>query len=161
MTCLFTTKTLCDNNNCNICFNKSFASHEKSKYFNIEKNNNINPRNIFKNSHNKYFFNCNICEHIFQIQLNNINTGQFCPYCANKKLCESNNCKICYNKSFESHEKSKLFNIEKNNNINPRNIFKNSHNKYFFNCNLCEHIFQLRLNNINKNNFCPYCSNPP
>lgn len=35
-------RTLCKDDNCDICFSKSFASHEKALYWNYEKNNNLN-----------------------------------------------------------------------------------------------------------------------
>ena len=40
MSCSITAKKLCHNDNCNICFNRSFASNEKSKFLNDK---NINP----------------------------------------------------------------------------------------------------------------------
>ena len=157
---------LCNNDNCERCYNKSFASHDKSKYWYYEKNNNINPRNIFKNCNKKYYFNCEICNHNFNAKISDINkNSSWCPYCSNppRKLCNDNNCKICYEKSFASHAKAACWDYEKNNNINPRNIFKNSNTKYFFNCNICNHNFNLSLGAINgsANSWCSYCSNPP
>jgi very-short-patch-repair endonuclease len=153
-------KKLCDNNDCNICFEKSFMSNPKSKNWNYELNNNINPRNIFKKSNNKFYFNCDLCKHIFKISLDHINDNKWCPFCSNKKLCENNNCKICFEKSFISNEKSKFWNYKLNNNINPRNIFKSSHLKYWFNCNECKHSFKSCLSNINNRySWCSYCSN--
>ena len=154
-------KALCEDENCMKCFNKSFSSHDKSKFWNYEKNNNIKPREIFKSSNKKYWFNCNICNHSFQIQLNNvICNNQWCNYCANKNLCNDNNCKICLEKSFASHPKAKFWNLEKNKYINPREVFKNNHNMYFFDCEDCKSIFEMRLDNINKNfQWCPICKN--
>jgi very-short-patch-repair endonuclease len=154
-------KALCEEENCNICFEKSFASSEKSKYWNYEKNNNIKPREVFKSSNKKYWLNCNICEHSFNIQINNITcNNQWCNYCANKNLCNNDNCVICLEKSFASHPKAKFWNIEKNKNIKPRDIFKNNHNMYFFDCEDCKSTFEMRLDNINKNcQWCPFCKN--
>jgi very-short-patch-repair endonuclease len=158
---------LCSNNDCERCYNKSFASHEKTLYWNYEKNNNINPRNVFKNTHTKYYFNCDNCKHIFNIALKHINNKQkvWCSYCSNppKKLCNDNNCNICYEKSFASHKKAKYWDYDKNNNINPRTIFKNENKKkYYFNCKNCKHTFNISLIAINKNkSWCPFCSNPP
>jgi very-short-patch-repair endonuclease len=156
-------KKLCNDNNCDICFEKSFASHEKALYWNYEKNNNINPRNVFKNSVQKYFFNCTTCNHYFDTNLNNINNKKWCPYCAipSRKLCNNNKCKICYEKSFASHEMAKYWNVEKNNNINPRDVFNNANTKYYFNCDKCNHYFYIQLNSLNyitKSLYCPYCS---
>ena len=43
----------CDSIGCQLCFNKSFASHEKSIFWSIE--NKCQPRYVFKLSHKKYF----------------------------------------------------------------------------------------------------------
>ncbi len=42
-------KRLCTNEECQTCFENSFASHEKSKYWSEK-----NPRQVFKSSGNKY-----------------------------------------------------------------------------------------------------------
>lgn len=77
-------KQLCDNEECKICFEKSFASHEKSKYWS-DKNDGIKPRQVFKYSSNKYWFNCNTCSHQFKSVLSNITyLNRWCPICINK-----------------------------------------------------------------------------
>jgi len=162
MTCFITSQKLCTKDDCDLCFNKSFVSHEKSKFWHYELNNNLNPRNIFKGSRDKTYFNCEICEHSFNARLDHINNGSWCPYCANQKLCENNSCKICFEKSFMSNPKSKFWNYELNNNLNPRNVFKNCNKKHWFNCEICNHSFNSSLGKINGlNRWCPYCSSPP
>jgi hypothetical protein len=91
-----------------------------------------------------YLFNC-ICVHEISIALNNINTGNWCSYCSNppKLLCDKKECKLCYEKSFASHSKSKYWSDK--NEITSRMIFKNSGNKYIFNCDKCNHRFYIRL----------------
>jgi len=79
-------KKLCDND-CNLCFNKSFASHTKSK--NLSTKNNIDPRKIFLNSNSKYLFNCDDCNHEFEQALNCVVSGIWCPYCNSHKLCNN------------------------------------------------------------------------
>jgi very-short-patch-repair endonuclease len=154
-------KQLCNNDNCKTCINKSFVSHEKSKFWNYEKNNNIEPRFVFKSSHNKYWFDCPDCKHSFDCELTSIFSGSWCSFCGNKQLCNNDDCKTCSNKSFASHKKSKYWNYEKNNNIKPRYVFKSSHNKYWFDCPDCKHSFDCGLSNIVSGNWCPFCSNPP
>ena len=151
--CYCGNKKLCDNNDCKICFEKSFASNERSKYL-IESN----PQKLFKNSHKKYKFKCNLCNHIFEISLLNVNNGYWCCYCGNKKLCDNNDCKICFEKSFASNERSKHWSNK--NNINPREVFKNSHKKYLFKCKK-NHVFNIQLDHItNLNNWCNKCNLP-
>jgi very-short-patch-repair endonuclease len=145
---------LCINIECQICFENSFASHDKSKYWSIE--NKLKPRDVFKNSNIKYLFNCGICLHILKMPLNDINNGYWCIFCANKKLCINIDCKICFEKSFASHEKAKFWS---NINIdNPRQIFKSSSKKIWFKCNLCNHDFNAYLYSITKGAWCSYCN---
>ena len=148
---------LCKNQNCNQCFEKSFASHEKSKYWNYDKNK-ILSRDLFLNSHKKYWFTCGNCYHDFDSTLNQITNGKWCPFCANQKLCYNQTCKQCFAKSFASHEKSKYWNYDKNK-ILSRDLFLNSHKKYWFTCENCYHDFDSTLNSITCGSWCPYCSN--
>jgi len=155
--CSIPPKLLCDDNNCNNCFNKSFASHEKVQFWSNK--NKLLPREILKNSNKKYIFDCNICNHENLIKLCDIAKGHWCSYCTNQKLCNNDKCKICFEKSFASHEKCNYFN--NNNNCQPREIFKFTNKSYIFNCNICKHEFTAILNNIcGKNQWCPYCSKP-
>ncbi len=147
-------KKLCNNINCKSCFENSFASHPKSQYWS-DKNNDI-PRNIFKGSDKKCVFNCDVCNHAFEARLYNIKDGKWCPYCANLKICYNNNCLLCFEKSFASHEKSQYWS-DKNNDI-PRNIPKYSNEKYIFNCEK-GHEFESLLSNISQQQWCPFCKN--
>ena len=152
-------RKLCDDDNCEYCFDRSFASHPKAKYWDYNKNK-VNPRNIFKGTKNKYFFNCGTCGHLFYKNVNSIKIS-WCPYCANKKLCGNKNCKICFDKSFESHLKSKNWVIDKNKD-KPIEILKRSSKYGLFKCNICNHIFKLIISSVtNKKHpqWCPYCAN--
>jgi len=68
---------LCDDDNCELCLNKSFKSTSKYTYL-LDKN--IDPRKLFKGSPIKYDF---ICEkkHIFSASLSNISKNKWCPNC--------------------------------------------------------------------------------
>ena len=154
-------KKLCNDENCQECFNKSFASQPRSKYWNNERNWDIKPIDLFKSSGKIFWFDCDNCPHTFDIQLNNLNNGKWCSYCCNppKKLCNDENCQECFNKSFASHPKNKYWNVEKNGDLNPRDVFKSSNNNYWFNCDVCPHYFDTSLNNLNSGKWCPYCVN--
>jgi very-short-patch-repair endonuclease len=81
--CIIPSKLLCDDNNCQTCYNRSFASYEKSKYWSDK--NKITPRSVFKNAKSKYLFNCNICNDEFELTLNHIyGRNSWCPKCKNK-----------------------------------------------------------------------------
>jgi len=153
-------KQLCIDDNCQLCFEKSFASHTKSIQWNIEKNGELTPRNTLKNGDKRIWFNCDNCNHIFDAQIKTITKGQWCPYCSNppKKLCDNDNCQLCFEKSFASHEKVIFWNKEKNGNLIPRQIMKNSHTLCWFNCDKCYHCFSVVLYGI-KRGWCNYCSN--
>jgi len=147
---------------CAVCFNRSFASHPRSKFWD-KSNNNLRPRDVFIGSNKKYKFICPDCEHDFEMVLNCIsNQNQWCPYCSSRshKLCSSKECIMCFNKSFASHSKAVCWSTEYNK-VQPREVFKNSHTKFWFVCdnNNCSHIFQIRPNSITSSgHWCPYCS---
>ncbi len=151
---------LCNDEECNDCFERSFASHEKSIYW--SHNNTNNPRDCSKSSNKKYLFNCQLCKHEFKIALGNItNGGNWCPYCAkpSNKLCDNQDCNFCFEKSFASHEKSLYW--SKKNKKTPRDCFKSSSMKYLFDCDnkTCNHEFEMSLHNISNGDcWCPYCS---
>ena len=146
---------LCNDNDCQICFNKSFASHEKSKFW--SDNNAKKPRDVFKSSGKRYWFNCSVCDHYFDSGLNSIIAGSWCSFCSNNRLCNDNDCQICFEKSFASYEKSKYWSDK--NAKKPRDVFKSSVNKYWFECSICNHSFDTALGNIVAGNWCPFCSN--
>ena len=150
-------KQLCSEDNCNICFEKSFASNEKAKYWSNK--NELTSRQVFKSSGKKYIFNCNDCNHEIELSLRNISSGNWCSYCANQKLCYKNTCNYCFEKSFASHEKAKYWSDK--NELKPINVFKFTNLKYIFDCHICNHSFENNLNNIcSKEQWCPYCSKP-
>jgi very-short-patch-repair endonuclease len=140
-------------------FEKSFASSEKAKYWSIK--NTMGPINVFKNSHKKFWFDCNNCNHSFESSLSSITNGcNWCPYCSNppKNLCVNETCKTCFEKSFGSSEKAKYWSIT--NEKNPRDVFKSSNKKFWFECDTCCSSFYSSLNNItNSGSWCPKCVN--
>jgi len=72
---------LCENNECTMCYNNSFASIERSKFLNDKT---INPRMLFKSTNRKYKFDCHRCNNQFETPLSDITNGVWCPYCVNK-----------------------------------------------------------------------------
>lgn len=146
---------LCEDENCETCFNKSFASHEKSIYWSNK--NKENPREIFKSSGKKFILNCEKCLHEYIIRIADINFNN-CSFCSEppKKLCEDNDCINCFNKSFASDDKCKNWSIR--NKLLPRQVFKYAQTKYFFKCNK-NHEFESTLAHISNGRWCPYCKN--
>ena len=73
---------LCPSEDCDFCYNNSFASEAASSFWCLT--NAANPRQLFRTSHKKYNF---ICEngHAFTTTLNTIsNKKTWCPFCKNK-----------------------------------------------------------------------------
>jgi len=149
-------KILCEKENCIYCFEKSFESSDKNKYWSNK--NSLLPRQVFKSTNNKYIFNCNNCNHEFNKSMSTIYKGEWCPYCSSKQLCQDKDCNICLNKSFASHPKSKFWSVK--NKVKPKEVFKGSSSKYWFDCNICLHDFEMILSNISTlNRWCPKCKN--
>lgn len=158
MSCQSNSKTLCNDENCVRCYEKSFSSHPKAKYWSNK--NQLIPRQIFKSSGKKCCFDCN-CGHDFIKTINAVKQGSWCPYCSRTpcKLCEDQNCKKCYERSFESHPKAIYWSSK--NQLTPRYVFKYSNLKYFFDC-PCGHEFECKLSDITyQNHWCQYCGTSP
>lgn len=75
-------KKLCRLEKCQDCYEKSFASHPRSK--NWSKKNKLSPREVFKSSDKKYMFDCDVCLHEFKNRPKHANNGNWCPHCKNK-----------------------------------------------------------------------------
>ena len=146
---------LCSDENCQLCEEKSFQSNPKAKYWCDE--NKIKPREVFKKSGKKFIFKCEICEHKFINSLNKICANTWCPFCSNRKLCNDENCKLCFEKSFLSHSKAKHW--SKNNSKKPREIFRSTNYKFKFLCDICNHEFEKSLHSVIAGSWCPFCAN--
>ena len=151
-----TTRKLCTKEECKICFEASFASSKRADSWS-KKNEKI-ARQVFKGADTKYYFDCKDCKHEFTTKPKYIKTqDSWCPYCGFQQLCDNDECAFCFDKSFESHPKSKYW--SKKNEKSPGEYFKNSEKEVYFTCNTCDHDFLSRISNItNSNNWCPYCS---
>jgi very-short-patch-repair endonuclease len=148
-------KKICDNENCEKCFNNSFASHLKSIYW--HEDNILNPRQILKSTEYKYKFNCDKCPHIIEISLKEISTqGHWCSYCSHQKLCDDEKCNMCFETSFASVERSKFL-FDKT--VNPRKLFKSTNKKQKFECDVCNKVFETQLSDITKGVWCSFCYN--
>jgi Zn finger protein HypA/HybF involved in hydrogenase expression len=112
--CSSSTKKLCDDNDCDHCFNSSFASCKMSKpKFWSKKNGKIKPRDLALNSNKKYYFDCNVCSHEFSASLDNVVNGKWCPKCAGKD---------CNSKSSKKSTSKKKINSDSDNDIKSKRI---------------------------------------
>tara|TARA_B100001094_G_scaffold151206_1_gene146393 strand:- start:4040 stop:5356 length:1317 start_codon:yes stop_codon:yes gene_type:complete len=158
--CCIPGQKLCNDENCNFCFNNSFASHPKAIYWHQTKNGNVTPRDVFKCSGTKYWFECEKCNHPFDARLGDVNKkDSWCPYCSIpcKKLCNDENCNFCFNNSFASHPKAIYWDQTENGNVTPRDVFKCSNTKYWFECEKCNHSFDIQLDSVTNGHWCSTC----
>ena len=146
-----------------IPYEKSFAVSNKAKFWHQILNGIITPRDIHISSNKKYWFTCQKCPHIFKSTISSITRGRWCPFCCfcTKKLCEDENCKFCFEKSFvSSTDKALCWHPILNGTFLPRDVFKGTIKKFWFSCPKCSHDFETRLNDVTcKGSWCPFCSN--
>jgi very-short-patch-repair endonuclease len=149
-------KKLCENDSCNKCFSKSFASHYRASNWSFK--NKVEPKEVFKTSHKSYLFNCE-CGHNFNSSPKTVTyNNSWCPYCSNppKKLCNNiQNCVSCQNKTFASVERSNFWSIK--NKMKPIEVFKSSAVKFIFDCDKCNEAFTSKLCHITDGSWCPNC----
>jgi very-short-patch-repair endonuclease len=66
-----------------MCWEKSFASHPRATQWNYALNE-LTPREVFKRSNQKIWFNCIICSTLYNAFVYNIHINGGCIYCNNK-----------------------------------------------------------------------------
>lgn len=149
-------KKLCDNSNCIICKEKSFQ-HSKYAIYWSDKNLPLTPRQISIYSNKYIYLYCSICNHEIFIAPHALRESKgFCNYCSHDKLCSNITCLFCNNMSFNSSDKAKYWSNK--NKLLPREVFKSSSSKYYFNCSDCKNELFISLNGISsKNSWCKYC----
>lgn len=80
--CPYCYHSLCEDKDCIYCFENSFASSSKSKFW--SEKNTFTPRQLRKFSKVKIIFNCDDCQNEFCSDLNTISKGHWCPNCKYK-----------------------------------------------------------------------------
>lgn len=75
--CSKQTRKLCDDDNCEMCLDNSFASSKFAPYFDEEKNK-ISARKAIKYSVKRYWFRCKTCNSSFHGRLSNIACWKDC-----------------------------------------------------------------------------------
>ena len=81
---------------------KTNNGKNKVECWHDDKNGELTPRDVPKNSRRYHWFKCDICEHDFKETIHMILKNRWCPYCEGLKLCDNDDCEICYNNSFAS-----------------------------------------------------------
>lgn len=153
-------KTLCGRDECITCYEKTFAFKHPERLPNWSSKNTLLPNQVFLGTSVKYLFDCEKCGHEIKLSPNDISGGnKWCGFCANKALCGTEDCMICYEKTFAYHEKEKSLCWSSKNEKKPHQVFRYSNKKYFFDCETCEREFEMIIENITQNrSWCPTCS---
>jgi len=163
--CPYCASQLCESEQCNICYNRSFASDPRAESINHEKNKEYGKKIIArmcrKGSDDKSWFTCNNCRHHFDASFYHVSFSKsWCPYCCFPplRLCNEENCSPCYEKSFASSSKVQNWNQSKNGDIHPRDVFKNCNSKFHFICKF-KHEFEITPQNVTSGYWCGFCFN--
>ena len=80
--CCWPGRALCDDDNCQHCFSRSFASHPRA--IDWSPKNSKRPREVFLNSNTKYIFLCPDCNNEIIKICGDVAGGSFCGLCRNK-----------------------------------------------------------------------------
>lgn len=145
-----------DPETCKLCWDRCFASHPRAVCWNRDKNG-MDPSAVSRGNDTLRHFTCDVCHHDFLATPMAVCAGSWCPFCANKRRCESTeNCAICRERSFASH--SRALQWHPRNNVRPDCVSRNSGQKFFFTCDMCAHVFLMRLANVVRGQWCPFCA---
>ncbi len=164
---------LCEDTlSCATCLPKTFHSFEGKRPNGIptveywDKENPLQPHEVFMKSNTNFKFKCDACPHTFDNSPKHIAKGQWCPYCANKELCENSlSCPTCLPKTFLSFKGKRPNGIptveywDKENPLQPHEVFMNSNTNFKFKCDVCHETFKSRVADIANGHWCPTCKN--
>lgn len=146
---------LCDEENCDFCFQRSIASHPKAIYFKYGGKGKT-ARQIAKGSKTECTFECNKCKHLITLVAYSVSSGSWCGYCTSHRWCRDRDCVSCFNLSFASVENSRYV-MDKS--IDLTRIRKSSKDKLDFKCNKCDNIFLMSILSVSKGCWCHKCIN--
>ena len=155
MACSSASKKLCGSLACDICMPRSFAGHPRASEWSAK-----NPMRVdvvFRNSNKKYWFDCKECGHELEMSLNNINSGNGCAYCNRGKLCSSESCDFCFQRSMASHPMGAMW--SERNKLSAREVSRGNDSKFWFRCSDCAHEYNSAPYSIKLDKHCPYCTN--
>ena len=104
----------------------------------------------------KVKFKCDVCFHVFSITLNKVTNDRWCGMCSSKwKHCGVDTCTFCFERSFESY-KGVTLNDKKKVDCTVKKadlrLPMSSRKKVDFKCDVCFHVFSMKLNHVTKGN---------
>lgn len=153
-------KALCGEDWCVICYEKTFEFKHPEKSLCWSSKNIKKPNEVFASTGVKYYFDCSECGHELHLSPHKISgRNRWCKYCTNQELCGSEDCNICYEKTFLCHEPEKSLCWSSKNKKTPDQVFRCANAKYIFDCDDCHEEFEMLLMNISRRgDWCTNCS---
>lgn len=153
---------ICKIVDCKVCDSHRMSSHPFAAQW--SEKNEVSPIEVFKHTDVKYWFDCDVCPHDFEIALSNLTKQEHerrCGYCHGDALCLDQSCTFCHDKSFASAEQAQFWHPTLNEGLLPRDVCRNSGKKHWFLCPDCTHPWQAWLYNVSRSpgTACPRCRN--
>jgi hypothetical protein len=127
---------------------------ELSKEWHPTENGELTPKDVVPGSQKKVWWRCNRNpKHEWEAVVSGRNSGNGCPYCAGRKIDDSNSL---FSKNPEA---SRLWHPLKNKDLTPHDVAPNSHKRVWCQCDIHpEHEWQILVSNLNKGRGCPTCA---
>ena len=145
-------------NGCPYCSNKYRTKEnclqtkfpEIAKRWHSTKNGKIKPNDVVAKSNKRYWFKC-IVGHEFKVPLNQMKSGEQCPFCSNKKASPENSVKSLFPKV------AKEWHPTKNGKITPNDVVFGSSKIFWFKCKKGHEWRTSVRKRTNYNTCCPHC----
>ncbi len=117
-----------------------------------ERNKDVLPNSVTPGSDKKVWWKCSCCGYKWSINIYKRVAGNGCPVCVGKKVL------VGYNDlATTAPHIAQEWNYDKNTNIQPTSVTKNSNKKVWWKCKY-GHEWQASVNNRTNGRGCPYCS---
>ena len=155
MACSSASKKLCGSLACGVCIPRSFAGHPRASEWSAK--NPMGVEMVFRKSNKKYWFDCKECGHELELPINRIDSGGWCAYCNRGKLCSSESCDFCFQRSMASHPMGAMW--SERNTLSAREVSKGNDSKFWFQCSGCAHEYDVVPYSMKGGKHCPYCTN--
>ena len=114
------------------------------------------------NSKIKVDFKCDVCFHVFSSTLSNVTSGRWCNMCTRKwKHCGVKTCTFCFYRSIESYKGVTLNGKKKADCVVKKadlRLALGYNKKVDFKCDVCLHVFPIRLSDVTNGVWCGMCS---
>ena len=139
--------------------NLKYRYPEVAREWHPFKNEGLQPENVYFKSTKKVWWQCSAhASHEWQMTINNRTmSGQKCPYCANKRVCDTNSLAILF------PEIAKEWHPNKNGALKPSDVTFGSKRNIWWKCPVAEdHVWRAHpKSRTGRGDGCPFCSITP